>query len=427
MIIKFFRMLMQSLVHRLIEYFSLTGCRAAWLQKGNKHYIAGNYERALKYYGKILKHNPCHLAALCNHTGACLFLKKYDEAAAGAETLVKNFPEQACGWSLRGRIWLEKENYAAAVADLRHASELDSADYWNYNYLSQALQKNSFRKEAAAAALRAVELSGGEDSQHLNLAYTLYENSLEDGAASVHGILKKWYKKYPHNPIVKQSYNSFFPDEKYAKSDTGYVEKVFDNFAASFDEILHDLEYDSPRQIAEIISRNVRPDTKACWRILDLGCGTGLCGKALDSQFKKRFLCGVDLSAPMLEEARAKGIYNHLEKAEIEQYLGHCSERYNLVVSADVLTYFGVLENVFSGVCSVLEKGGYFAFSSTQNNLNKKDYFLHVSGRFIHSPKYLENVLQKNGFRIVEMVDSVLRREGEKEVLGWIVLARKNM
>lgn len=418
---------MLKLIYGWIKRFSSSARCAAWLKKGNKYYVAGNYVCALKCYCKILKHSPHHLAALCNHAAACLFLKKYDEAENSAETLVQNFPEQAYGWSLRGRIYMERENYAAAVTDLKHAVKLDSADYWNLNYLSQALQKNGCRREAAAAALQAVELSEGADSQHLNLAYTLYENSLEDGAASIYDILEKWHKKYPQNSIVRQSYNSFFYDEKYMKPDSVYVEKVFDNFAESFDEILGNLEYDSPRQIAEIISRNMCADSMSCCRILDLGCGTGLCGNALDSLFKKRFLCGVDLSAAMLEKARAKGIYNRLEKAEIEQYLSNCSEHYNFVVSGDVLTYFGALEKVFSGVCSVLEKDGYFAFSATKNNLNKRDYFLHFSGRFVHSKKYLEKVLQKSGFRLIEIVDSILRKEGEKNVTGWIILAQKNV
>ncbi|MBS4773151.1 MAG: methyltransferase domain-containing protein [Proteobacteria bacterium] len=410
-----------------IKCFSDSARCAEWLAAGNKYYVAGDYVRANKYYCKILRRRPHDFSALCNHAAASLFLKDYDAAKTGANTLIKNFPQQACGWSLRGRALLEEGGCAAAVDDLQQAVRLDAADCWNYNYLAQALQKCGRRNDAAEAALRAVEISGGEDSQQLNLAYTLYENSLEDGAASVHGILQKWHEKYPQNPIAEQSWKSFFYDENYTKPDARYVEKVFDSFAASFDETLLNLEYDSPRKIAEILFRNFKPDSAVRYQILDLGCGTGLCGRALDSLFKKRFLTGIDLSAPMLEKARAKRCYDRLLKAEIEQYLSQADERFDVVVSADVLTYFGALDKLFSRVHSVLNDGGCFAFSATRNGVNEKDYFLHPSGRFIHAEKYLENRLQKNGFRIVEKVDSVLRKEGENDVCGWIFLATKNI
>ena len=409
----------------LIKYFSSSATYSRLLEKGNNLYVAGDYRRALKFYQKILKQNPEDLVALYNYATACFFLQDYNAAKLGADTLIKLFPEKACGWSLRGRILLEEGGYSTAVVDLQRAVELDSSDYWNSNYLSQALQKCGRRNEAAKIALQAVNLSGGDDSQHLNMAYTLYENSLEDGTSSVFEILQQWYNKYQDNPIVKQSWKSFFFDKNYDKSDSHYVEKVFDCFADSFDETLHDLEYDSPRQIAKILSEKMNIDSAKRYNILDLGCGTGLCGKVLDSLFKKRFMTGVDLSGQMLKKACAKKCYDHLEKAEIEQYLKCKKDDFDLIVAADVVTYFGSLDELFYLVFSALKNGGYFAFSVTKNDINENDYFLHSSGRFIHAENYLKNVLQKNGFRLCKQVDSFLRKEGEKDVRGWIILAHK--
>lgn len=410
---------------RFLNLFSDSARRDFLLQKGNRHYLAGRYEQALKCYRKILRRHPFYLPALCNRANIFFFQKNYAAALADAGLMIAKFPERSCGWSLRGRTRLEQEDFAAAEADLQKALALAPEDFWNHNYLSQALQKNGHFETALEEAYRAVELSGGEDSQHLNLAFAVYEISMENGREKVLPVLRKWRRNYAGNPIVEQSCSAFFGEENCRRCNPVYVEKVFDNFAAGFDEILASLEYDSPRRIAETVRGKMPLSSWQKYRILDLGCGTGLCGKCLDSLFKKRILTGVDLSAPMLEEARRKGVYDRLEKAEIEHYLSGRNDMFDLIVSADVFTYFGMLENVFSGVFSALKKDGFFVFSITRNTENENDFFLHPSGRFAHSRNYLEKTLEKCGFPTPDFVDSVLRREGGKEVRGWVVSARK--
>lgn len=416
---------MRNFFSDLSNFFSVSARCARWLQKGNRHYVAGRYERAQVYYQKILRCRPDDLPALCNHANICFFQKKIMAASEAAERLIAGFPKQACGWSLRGRVRLEQGEYAAAEADLRQAVKLAPDDFWNWNYLSQALQKNGRGAEALNAAYRAVELSSGEDSQHLNLAYAIYEITLEKGRETALPTVEKWRRKYGENPIVRQSCGAFFQDRNYTRCDPVYVEKIFDNFASGFDEILASLAYQSPRQIAATVRRRMQVNPAQKYRILDLGCGTGLCGKALDSLFKKRILNGVDLSAPMLEEARRKGVYDRLEKAEIGQYLNNEKTLSDLIVSADVFTYFGTLDKVFVGVFSALKKDSLFVFSATQNNETNDDYFLHPSGRFAHAQNYLKKTLEKCGFRNIVFEDSLLRLEGEKEVRGWIVSAWK--
>ena len=54
--------------------------------------------------------------------------------------------------------------------------------------------------------------------------------------------------------------------------------------------------------------------------ILDLGCGTGLAGLAFQPLAAR--LDGVDLSPAMIEKARARGIYDHLDVADLETRAG---------------------------------------------------------------------------------------------------------
>ncbi|WP_163364132.1 class I SAM-dependent DNA methyltransferase, partial [Klebsiella aerogenes] len=66
---------------------------------------------------------------------------------------------------------------------------------------------------------------------------------------------------------------------------------------------------------------------------LDLGCGTGLMGERL-RPFVDR-LEGYDISASMLRKARDKGVYDHLGKADLQQF-SYAGEAPDLVTAADV-------------------------------------------------------------------------------------------
>lgn len=62
-------------------------------------------------------------------------------------------------------------------------------------------------------------------------------------------------------------------------SNAEYVRQVFDDLAETFeDKLVNHLEYKIPWQLLEAV-KHVSGAATATWRVLDLGCGTGLCGK----------------------------------------------------------------------------------------------------------------------------------------------------
>lgn len=64
-----------------------------------------------------------------------------------------------------------------------------------------------------------------------------------------------------------------------------YVQKVFDELAETFEEkLVTHLEYRVPWQLVDALQRQQPEGFGAAgsdWRVVDLGCGTGLCGRLL--------------------------------------------------------------------------------------------------------------------------------------------------
>src|SRR5882724_701396 len=80
-----------------------------------------------------------------------------------------------------------------------------------------------------------------------------------------------------------------------------YVKGLFDQYAAAFDEhLVETLEYKTPALLVDIM-RELVPSTSGLLDVLDIGCGTGLCGPLLRPW--ARTLVGVDLSPKMLAKA----------------------------------------------------------------------------------------------------------------------------
>ena len=384
---------------------------------GNTFYIEGDYARANEYYQKILRQDSKNFEALVNSGEAFLRQKKY-AAAKDVSLALKDSPE---GIFLKAKIDFEEERFQEAQDGFLYTLKQQPNNFWAWNLLSQAAQKNGDFDLALESAWQAVCQSGGEDSQHLNMAYTLYEIAAEIGKEKVLPYVKKWHKKYAENSIVQQSWNAFFPSENFAKSDINYVQNVFDNFADSFDEVLSSLNYQVPQIIAREIKKYGSEMLPKNPHILDAGCGTGLCAKYLDSALKKYKLYGVDISAQMLAKARQRGKYKELKKEDIESYLAKGKNKFDLIIAADVFTYFGTLEKVFSACANSLSDEGMMIFSITKNEDDTEAWKQHLSGRFVHGKKYVQKALKQGGFQRVIFTSCILRKEGEKEVSGWII------
>src|SRR3546814_4562577 len=73
-----------------------------------------------------------------------------------------------------------------------------------------------------------------------------------------------------------------------------------------------------------------------------------------------RRLDGIDLSPRMVDHARQRRIYDELQVGEIVALLQDRPEAYDLMLAADVLSYFGDLRPLFEAAHAALRNDGAF-------------------------------------------------------------------
>jgi predicted TPR repeat methyltransferase len=158
--------------------------------------------------------------------------------------------------------------------------------------------------------------------------------------------------------------------------------------------------------------------------VLDVGCGTGLCGPLL-APYARR-LVGVDLSRGMLDLAREKNVYHELVQAELTAYLQQQSAAFDAILSADTLVYFGALEEVVAAVAGALRPGGLFIFTVEEatDAAMAGSYSLQPHGRYSHGAAYIEQLLVQHGLE-PSIGRGELRMESGLPVHGLVVRASK--
>lgn len=220
----------------------------------------------------------------------------------------------------------------------------------------------------------------------------------------------------PNDPIVGYHLDAL-RGRTHDRAPLAYLVACFDKYAPDFDRHLVEvLDYRIPDKLQPLLTATGLTFP----RILDLGCGTGLAARMLASFGED--LTGVDLSARMLDKARERGLYHRLIEDDAIAYLSQPLEPFDLIVSLDVLIYFGDLSAVFAGAAERLSPGGVFAFSFEIGA--GQDYRLSSSGRFAHDPAYVES-LWETRFACVASLPTTIRLEANRPVAGRLVLLRR--
>ena len=235
---------------------------------------------------------------------------------------------------------------------------------------------------------------------------------------------RRWLEADPESPVPRHFLAANSGDDVPLRAADDYVVKVFDGFAEHFDGKLRNLQYRAPEFVAAAFAA-MHGEPRAALDILDAGCGTGLCAPLL-RPFARR-LDGVDLSPGMLEKAKARGGYDDLHAAELTAFLAALTAKYDSIISADTLIYFGDLGAVMRAAAGALRPGGTLIFTVEKyaGTAPGADFTLDHTGRYTHSEEYVRAVLSRAGFEIRAVEAAVLRQEYFQPVNGLVVTAQK--
>jgi predicted TPR repeat methyltransferase len=235
------------------------------------------------------------------------------------------------------------------------------------------------------------------------------------------GIFQRWLQVDPGNARAQHLRAALIGKDVPERCSQHYLMSEFDSFSHSFDEVLKGLDYRAPRLVADALLEE-HPSLDKILDVLDAGCGTGLCGPLLRSHARR--LVGVDIAGGMLNKADERQLYDELVQSEITSFMMERPSEFDVVVSSDVLVYFGILESVFRAFARTMRPGGLLLLTVERLDDDDTDFRLNKTGRYSHSASYLRRVCNSAGLLLQSITGHVLRFEDGTPVRGLLVRAR---
>lgn len=163
---------------------------------------------------------------------------------------------------------------------------------------------------------------------------------------------------------------SKFFERAYALENPQETRSFYQHWAAGYDDELRAAGYASPERTAAAMAATVA-DVRA--PLLDIGCGTGLSGKALRDHGFSTF-DGTDFSAEMLAIAEDKEVYRKLFKSDLNDPIPVRPGDYTNFAAVGVFSPGHAPPTLIDSVVALLPGGGCFGFSLNDHALQNAAY-----------------------------------------------------
>ena len=205
---------------------------------------------------------------------------------------------------------------------------------------------------------------------------------------------------------------SWIIDQKNSQQDAQYV---YNDGAGQFETLVAKLGYEAPTNGTHVLLEYLEyfGFQRDC-RILDLGAGTGLCGRIL---FEAKYvnITGIDISNKMLEEANNKQVYKELIECDLNKdSLSGLEGGFDAIICVGVFLPGQVGAEALNKIPKLLKPGGIFCvtirveFYDDESFLYKltcEDLLKKGEWKLIHSRKVtLLSMLGKKGYCFVFQV-----------------------
>jgi len=170
--------------------------------------------------------------------------------------------------------------------------------------------------------------------------------------------------------------------------------------------------------------------SKEEYRILEVGCGTGIFSEKLLKRFPNSKIDLLDISPTMLEKAREKlgdeERVSYILK-DIEKHLP--KEKYDIIFSNATFQWVENQENLFSHLHSILDFGGKIVFSTfgKRTYCELRESFEMMEGSFCFSQDFistgtLKEVVEENFFLLIS--DEEYMIESYPSVLDFLKMIK---
>jgi predicted TPR repeat methyltransferase len=392
-----------------------------WRARGLMLMHLGRREEALACLDSALALKPNFQEALSARAELVAELTKFEDQLATIDGALAREPGDAARWNSRGGLLAGMGRPEEALASFDRASSI-RPDFVEAlcNRATLLLETNRLDEALVcfdAALAIAPEMAIGWNNRGNTLAKM---QRFEEAAASYDRALAI---RPEFTEATENRDFALFALGRNARSPAKYMRGLFDEFSSHYDDtMLEKLKYRAHLHVRAMAMR-VLPRLVPPWRILDLGCGTGLVGLAFQDLAVGGRLDGIDISPRMIEAARSRGVYGDLILGDLETVLAQSGISYDLIVSADTMTHFGDLVPAFTGVAKRLEPGGFYLFASeAKAGDGWEQTKVH---RFRHSEAYLRAEASRAALEFIDIMECTLRREENEPVFGFSVALRK--
>ncbi|MCX7727576.1 MAG: tetratricopeptide repeat protein, partial [Chitinispirillaceae bacterium] len=179
------------------------------------HYLLGVAEKndgksdlARMEFEKALIINPKYKDAWMEY---CVLLsreKKYDEAIRAAEKFIKELPEEASAYRMKGYVLSIIKDYKGAIASLKKAVSIDSTDSYAWFELGSAFERSNDFSHAEKAFKKALSIDPDNPLTLNYLGYMWAEKGKNLDSAKI--LIEKALKRDPLNGAIIDSYGWVF-------------------------------------------------------------------------------------------------------------------------------------------------------------------------------------------------------------------------
>ncbi len=401
----------------------------SWLrQAASAHFESNSLERAEHLYRAALRIEPRD--ALSHYNLGILLQQQHDWQGArrAFEAALTHQPRFAEALVNLANTLIELSDLPKVEACYRRALEINPRLALAHHGLGRHLLRRGRAAEAADLFASAVDCDSRLVDAWLDLAECRHLSGNDEGAEM--GAIACVEQVLAMAPIDSVAHTTAqfklaqYRGEKPSTLPHAMVARLFADMAGTFDEHLtQHLGYRIPALLIDQLKDwlTAFPARGAHLpSVCDVGCGTGLFG--VEARRYSGHMVGVDLSAAMIAQARARGCYDELIDNDLLSYLSVTDEKFDLIAATDVVLYVGRLEEMFTLVAARLSDGGRFAFTTESPPALDADFALLPAGRFAHHPRYILRLAKDVGMNIVAKVDATIRTENGSPLAGHIFI-----